>query len=126
VKLINLFLQPKPFPLLWWITAAYSARLAGGHLAIALPVGILSKLLCLKFQQDLTFSSQNSLKSVILENTTGYVDNGPPLLVKDKEQTPTRIKNTIFSCSFVSNSCLTKTEDMSFVRQLFSALSISA
>jgi len=62
-----LFLQPKPFPLLWWITAAYSARLAGGHLAIALPFGILSELLCLKIQQDLTFSSQNSLKSVILE-----------------------------------------------------------
>jgi len=79
-----LFLQPKPFPLLWWITAAYSARLAGGHLAIALPFGILSELLCLKIQRDLTFSSQNSLKSVILENTTGYVDNGPPLLVKDK------------------------------------------
>ena len=126
MKLIHLFLQPKPFPLLWWITAAYSARLAGGHLAIALPFGILSKLLCLKIQQDLTFSSQNSLKSVILENTTGYVDNGLHCWSRTKEQTPTRIQNIIFSCSFVINSRLTKTEDMSFVRQLFSALSISA
>ena len=126
MKLIHFFLQPKPFPLLWWITAAYSARLAGGHLAIALPVGILSKLLCLKIQQDLTFSSHYSLKSVILENTMGYVDNGPPLLVKDKGTDSNEDTNIILSCSFVINSRLTKTEDMSFVRQLFSALSISA
>ena len=100
--------------------------LAGRHLAIALPFGILSKLLCLKIQQDLTFSSYNSLKSVILENTTGYVDNGPTLLVKDKGTDSNEDTNIILSCSFVINSRLTKTEDMSFVRQLFSALSISA
>ena len=59
-------------------------------------------------------------------NTTGYVDNGPPLLVKDKGTDSNEDTNIIFSCSFVINSRLTKTEDMSFVRQLFSALSISA
>jgi len=48
-----IFLRPEPFPLLWWITAAYSARLAGGHFAIALPSGILSKLLWLKIQQKI-------------------------------------------------------------------------
>ena len=99
-------------------------RLAGGNLAIALPVGILLKLLCLKIQQDLTFSSQNSLKSVILENTMGYVDNGPPLLVKDKGTDSNEDTNIIVSCSFVINSRLTKTEDILFVRQLFSALSL--
>ena len=76
--------------------------------------------------KDLTFCSQNSLKSSILENIMGYVDYGSPLLVKDKGTDSNEDTNIIFSCSFVINSLLTKTEDLSFVRQLFSALSISA
>ena len=76
--------------------------------------------------KDLTFCSQNSLKSSILENIMGYVDYGSPLLVKDKGTDSNEDTNIIFSCSFVINSRLTKTEDLSFVRQLFSALSISA
>ena len=76
--------------------------------------------------KDLTFCSQNSLKSSILENIMGYVDYGSPLLVKDKGTDSNEDTNIIFSCSFGINSRLTKTEDLSFVRQLFSALSISA
>ena len=66
------------------------------------------------------------IKSVILEHTTGYVDNGLHCWSRTKEQTPTRIQNIIFSCSFVIKSRLTKTEDLLFVQQLLTSLSISA
>ena len=53
------------------------------------------------------------------QNTTGCMDYGSPLLVKDKGTDSNEDTNIIFSCSFVIYSRLTKTEDQSFFDNSF-------